>query len=206
MKTPGFWTNLIRSGAFVAVAGMFFGMSFILTSRITLQSGDERSGEPRRANTYVPAFREQSGWEMVMVFFASGSCPASAAPELPGLVEGAKLALSGEARRRGMGFAAVGSGIDPSVRDAVENLSRFGEFDELILGRGWTNSAALEFIFQNVKGEAAVPQIAVLRRRVEGAPGVRRSVSSVQLLARKVGPIELWAWANLGFPIPQPDT
>jgi len=171
-------------------------ISFIAAFVFATSRGESGTGEYRAQPS------DRSGVELLMVTFTSGSCSACAEPYLPPLLEEAKISIQEEARNRGLEFVAMGVGVDGSVGLGMENLARFGEFDEVVLGRSWTNSAALAYMFQDFPGEAAVPQVVVLQRSIDGAPGLRRSVSDARLLARKVGPQELRAWRQAGFPLP----
>ena len=61
---------------------------------------------------------------------------------------------------------ALGVSVDFAQEAGIGMLKRFGPFDEILVGRGWQNLAALRYVWGDLPGPAAVPQILVLDRKV----------------------------------------
>lgn len=133
-----------------------------------------------------------------MVLVASATCGACANPRLPKLVEAAARELARQSAVAALGFSTVGIAVDPSPEDGIDNLRRFGKFDQLIVGGGWESLGAFEYVWDRHPGQAAVPQILVAYRTVESVPTRILGVKST-VLARVVGLDELQAWARQGF-------
>ena len=65
-------------------------------------------------------------------------------------------------------------------------------------GRHWLNSGMLDYVWQDLPGIGATPQIAVVRRTVtrpsEANPTAPYSISDEELVTRKVGLLEIRWW------------
>ena len=156
---------------------------------------------------YVPAAAISPGIEMAMVFIGSSTCGPSNADALPGWIDDIKLQVREQARARGAAFAAVGIARDRSVADGIEHLRRFGSFDEVITGRGWLNTGMLRYVWEDLPGRAATPQVLVVERRIvdRSSPAAAEAVvADERILVRKVGLREIERWTTSGAPIPRP--
>jgi hypothetical protein len=162
--------------------------------------------EPGAKDAYRPAMRTLPGQELVFVYIGSSGCSPSNAEFLPAAVEALKLRVAGQARRNGRSFAAVGVARDWDVERGLGHLRKFGRFDEVTTGRNWMNSGVLHYVWEDLPGTAATPQILVVDRRLvdrnspEAAEGVIRDE---RLVVRKVGTEEIRRWLEHGAPMPQ---
>lgn len=89
-------------------------------------------------------------------------------------------------RLTGKGFATVGVSLDSDARDGVDFLERLGNFGEISSGRGWLNSASLDYVVRDLRGVLATPQLLVIERDMVVERTDMR-VSDDRVLARYVG-------------------
>jgi hypothetical protein len=91
------------------------------------------------------------------------------------------------------------------VEESLQHLAKFGPFDEVVVGRNWSNSAGVKFMSQEYPGPVATPQVLVIERTVQSPddahPLARRAYLSERLLLRKVCVEEIATWANAGSPV-----
>ena len=150
--------------------------------------------------SYTPTARTDSGSELVFVFVGSSSCSWSNRPELRDFVRTARLAVRDKSIAEDIGFAAVGVARDVVASKGIAHLAAFGEFDEIMAGRGWLNSGVLRYIYGDLPGPAATPQILVVERRVVVDQG-QRSVAGERVVARHAGLAEIRKWVDRGMPL-----
>lgn len=164
-----------------------------------------RPADPADAGRYGASGREPAGPELVMVYLGKSSCAASNHADLPADVEEIKRALAKKAAASGRGFVAVGVALDWSPRSGVEHLEKFGEFDEIAVGRSWGNSLALKYVWKDLPGVSATPQVVVVERTVRLPTTGQRAaeLGPERLVARKVGLGEIRRWLDAGTPIPE---
>lgn len=136
-----------------------------------------------------------TGTELLVVFVGSLNCGATRAPGLTEAMTTLRARIAREAALEGKEVVHVGVATDWSIQDGLRFLTHFGPFDEVVIGRNWLNSGAIRYIWHDFRGTPALPQILVLERPVQVDSTVI-SVGSERLLARKVGSIEIVAWAT----------
>ncbi len=153
------------------------------------------------SDPYLPDARTDSGEELVFILVGSSQCHWSNRPELRKLVRQAKLAIRDGARSRGLGFAAVGVARDVIASKGIEHLATFGDFDEIMAGRGWFNIGVMRYIFHDLPGPAATPQILIVERTVE-IRGKQRLILDERVLTRRVGLVEIREWVESGMVLP----
>jgi hypothetical protein len=140
------------------------------------------------------------GTEIVAVFLVTEDCPAGSTPGFDEELKRAIASLRSETRSTGRRFIYVGAGLSANTRRTREFMARFGPYDELVVGRGWLNSAAVYYMWRDIPGQARVPQLVILQRSIEVLPeGTRVSPDSV--LLRLSGVEAIRAWAAAGTPI-----
>lgn len=204
--------HLITSMVFVLCAGAG-ALLYQALPEIKLEWNRNGSILPWGSASSV-AYQPKAGFsqrEVSMVYVGSSRCLFSSPDSLATVVEAVKLSLARKAESLGYGFAAAGVSLDRSTTVGVEYLGQFGLFDELTVGRGWLNSAAMRYIWQDIPGMAATPQVLVTVRDFESVPvgdgdtpGVSRPplMRGERLLARKIGSLELKNWLAAGTPLP----
>jgi hypothetical protein len=180
---------------FVAFA-VTFAATYSKAISLPYLSHDTQSAD---ASVAVPV--GGSGPELVLVYIGAAACGPSNAPQLPGIVAKIREAVGQQAHRSGVGFRTIGIAKDPDARTGLGHLNKYGRFDEIAAGGGWLNTGALRYIFTDLPGVGATPQIAVVLRTVQrdgGAVGVRDE----RILLRKVGLSELTEWSSRGGDLP----
>jgi len=150
---------------------------------------------------YSPTPPAAPGEQVLLVFVGSSACRFSSVPELPDAVEDAKMKVAAEAKRRGTGYKTIGVSIDSDFRRGVDYLKRFGYFDEVTAGNGHYNSAFVKYVYEDLPGDAATPQILVIQRNVTEKDG-DVSVTSERLLRRLRGVAAIKEWARGGAALP----
>lgn len=150
-------------------------------------------------DTYIPDYEFRSGPEIVLVFIGASFCGAQREPGFPAVVERAKLAVAGHARQRRQQFRAHAVSLDWKPDDALDFLRHFGAFDEMSIGSNWLNDGAARYIWRDLPGQPAVPQIVLLQRHIETGGAV--SVQDEHVIRRIMGTEQIAAWVNSGAPI-----
>jgi len=191
--------SVLAAAAFVA-SWLAFSVGQLKPPRVSF------SWQPLGTRGYLPAEGVRPGPELAFVFVGSPTCTWSNVELLPELVETAKLVLRGRADSLGWSFAAIAVVKSTSTEGGSRYLDRFGRFDEITLGRGWTNIGLLKYVHGTFPGRAATPQVLVLRRNVEFGPP--RGITDEQVLIRRIGfkPIEDWVKLGVPLPLSSPDS
>ena len=79
-------------------------------------------------------------------------------------------------------------------------LEEFGPFNEILVGRGWLNTGAVRYIWEDIRGAAAIPQVVVTTRGVVSDRVIE--VGGEELVVRKAGARQIADWSSLAFPDP----
>lgn len=194
--------NRHRTLIVLPLTALLIGFSSTLAARL----GRETPEGPTIASRYTPAHKEVIGRtqlnEIVLVLLASESCGACGHDSLPNAIERAKLAVQANAQENDLSFAAIGIGVDRDPEIGATNLERFGLFDEIAAGRGWSGLGLLHYMWDRHPGQAGVPQVLVLRRTLVGFPDQISGLDSEVLLGRFVGLREIFEWERREFALP----
>jgi hypothetical protein len=145
------------------------------------------------------------GTELTFIWIASSKCASSNDDRLIGSYPSIIAELQRVASDRSMRLATLGVGIDNRPEASLQYFAKLGPFNELSVGRGWTNSSALKYLWGQFTGPPAVPQVLILERRLSDAGAIVRLVESQQLLLRLVGTRSIRRWIDLGMPVPTSD-
>lgn len=158
----------------------------------------------QRGGAYRPAGVTREGTELTLVYIGSSGCVPSNRKELPGALEQLKRRLRDRAANAGRGFSTVGIGRDWEVKAGLAHLGKFGAFDEVMAGRNWMNAGVRRYVWEEVPGEAATPQVLVLERVIGDVStrGIQYGVQGERLVVRKVGADEILQWTRQGAPLP----
>lgn len=153
---------------------------------------------------YVPTYESKEGKEIAFIYIGSSRCGWSNVDYLPDMVEELKLRTRDKAFDHDRSFTVVGISKDWSVANGVGHLEKYGMFDEIMTGRSWLNEGMLKYVWNEIPGVAATPQILVVERQVEGSKTENRNyrILDERLVARKVGVKEIRQWYDLGSPLP----
>lgn len=187
--------------------GLAFGLAFLTAaSGAPTKVKDWFVAHPEAA--YAPNPSLASGDQLVMLFFGKATCAWSSRKQLPAMIDRIKLGLAARAKGGGWAsFVAVGVSLDWSAGRGMDYLQRFGVFDEVVAGAGWTNSMAMKYFWGDAAGPAATPQVIVISRRFSSPvdsldDAAVFGVADERLVARKVGFFEIERWLEHGLPLP----
>lgn len=133
----------------------------------------------------VPLAPVSGGPELVFVYIGSSTCGPSNAPSLGPALERLRQMARNEAERRGVGFATIGIARDRSAAAGIDHLGQFGAWDEVLSGRGWLNTGIIKYVYEDLPGRAATPQVVIVERSVRRTPTV--AIESESVLLRSVG-------------------
>jgi len=134
-----------------------------------------------------------AGEELVFVFLGSSTCPGTRLPGVDSAVKTLMANYRGQAAAENKRFVAIGVSLDWQFQPGLDLLNRFGNFDEVMIGRSWLNSGIVKYVWDELPGYAAIPQIVLLTRTVSYDDGY--SVSNQQVLVRRTGADALKGWA-----------
>lgn len=158
----------------------------------------------QHGEAYRPAGVTREGTELTLVYIGSSGCVPSNRKDLPGALEQLKRRLRDRAGHADRGFSTVGIARDWEVQAGPGHLDKFGAFDEVMAGRNWMNAGVRRYVWEEIPGEAATPQVLVLERVVGDVTTseIQYGVQGERLVVRKVGADEILQWARQGAPLP----
>jgi len=187
-KSKGVSIGAVATGL---VLGLVFGLGRILPTPMIKITWEDRSSDD---SSFRPAAPTEGGEEVVLVYLGAASCGWSNIDGLPDAVRRIRdhwYALTrGEA---GTGFATVGIARDLNIDAGIEHLAKYGPFDEAVVGRGWLNVGFFKYVYGEMPGPAATPQVLVVERTVHRTGG-QTWISDERILRRFVGADEIMQW------------
>ena len=106
----------------------------------------------------------RTGDERLLVYVGSSTCDFSNVEEIPRLVNAIRerVRASAESRR----FVMVGIAKDQNVTAGLKHLAKVASFDEVMTGRSWANIGVLKYVYSDLRGVAATPEVVVVDRRL----------------------------------------
>lgn len=142
------------------------------------------------------AYQEIEGDETMIVFLVSPNCNACNNPKLPEAWDRVVRQVARDAESSGK-LTRTAVVLSATPRAGSEFVGRFGDFDELQLGRKWHNSGALKYVYSDFRGPAVVPQIIVLQRSIRKQPDGSPSISDERVIQRRYGLQEIFSWVGM---------
>ena len=149
---------------------------------------------------YKPSYELRSGREVVLVFLGASFCGAHRRPGFPQLVEDAKERVQRQALASGRQFRAHAVSLDWKTDAALDFLKGFGEFDEMSLGGNWVSDGAVRYVWRDMPGDPAVPQVILLERTIDVSKAATE-VKDERVLKRVLGTDEIEEWVRAGAPL-----
>jgi len=151
----------------------------------------------------VVAGRLAEGVETQVILLASPSCGTCQSAEFVDLMRSLLTTLEHREWGDTAHLSKVFVGLGSVVEEQLALAHRYGRFDELVLGHGWSNMGAMRYIWQDMPSEGATPNLVVTRRTLaynEHTRGIAPTDEVV--LARLIGIDEIRRWASNGSPLP----
>ncbi len=157
-----------------------------LASRPFLDPRIDRIGN---SGAFVPRLTPvgKEGSEILVVLIGSSRCAASRQPVLVAAMKALRERIVGVAAKNGMQVAFVGVALDDNLSTGLKWLVSVGPFDEIGVGRNWLNSYMIHLVHRDLPGDAAIPQLIVIRRAVSSTRAGTVLVGSDDIVAREVG-------------------
>lgn len=169
----------------------------ILAALVT-QIFEHLSAPPPALSTFIRP--DRSGDEIVAVFLVTRNCPAAQSGEFRSALSEALSSVREAARVKGVRSHFVGVMLSPNTAANRKFIVELAAFDEIHVGPGWLGFGAITYFWRDLPGLASVPQLVLLRRRIEvGAEGI--SVSPDSILFRLDDADAISRWAQAGAPI-----
>ena len=127
---------------------------------------------------------------------------------LPLRIDRIKVLLQAKAAAQDRSFVTIGIAEDWSVKNGLGHLSKFGDFDEIMAGRGWLNEGIMKYVWKGSYGEPATPQVIVIDRfiTVASSENLRYDMRDEELVVRKAGIDAIQRWLEMGTPLPRLST
>ena len=169
----------------LVAVGCYLGAYFLFSAWQVRPSSRHPFDQVQNVTVVPPTSGSQE--EDVLVLVVSAFCGASKDSRLPsawrGVVEGEAKVASGDGRA----LRVVGVAVANPAGVGVSFLEDFGPFDEVTSGRGWESMGAMMFLFRDLVGPSAVPQVIKLRRTVTRRAVGGPQIAGVRVLSRWVG-------------------
>lgn len=137
--------------------------------------------------------------EMQLVVIGSLTCHGADSPEFQTAVRKLQARARAEAEVTSVAVTVVGVGLDWAPSDGLKFFKRFGPFDMLLIGGNWLNEGAVKYIWRDLPGEPSVPQVLLVKRRIE--VGGRMVVDSETVVWRLIGSDVVEQRANDSTPL-----
>ncbi len=150
--------------------------------------------------TYSPTFMLTEGKELIAVYFGATTCVPCHDPDLKRNIKRTKPLLKRNAEAAGYTFSVTGAALDWSVKEGIEFLEEVGPFDEVIVGKTWSNLAAVDYMWADTASFTALPQVVLIEREVINTAN-RMVFSPNVIMARYVGAKTVADWVDAGAPL-----
>jgi hypothetical protein len=190
------WLVRVGTAVWLVLGVVLLGAALRAPGGRTQPAAPPRQASESAVRTYVPDFEFRKGREIVLVLVGAAFCGAQREPGFPQAVEDAKLRVQAQAKTRGAQFRAVAVSLDWKTDEALAFLQGFGAFDELLVGSNWLSDGARRYIWRDLPGPAAVPQVLVVEREIETEPEVQ--VRSERVIKRIAGAAPVMEWVKAG--------
>lgn len=154
------------------------------------------------AVTSVSAAPSGTTSEVHLVYVGSSTCGSSNVDELVGWLRDVEDRVANQAEEGGYAFTTTGIAKDRIVANGLNHLQKYQSFDQVATGRGWMGMGSLKYVFGELPGPGATPQIVVVRQNARRPPDGPYAMSAEEVIVRKVGLREIEAWVDMGAPIP----
>ena len=139
--------------------------------------------------------------EYVVYFISASFCIANQLPGFRHAVAELAPAVRRQAERSFRRVSLAGVSIDLRPDTGAAYLQRLGEWDEIVAGRNWMNSAVTRYVWQNAYGPPTIPQVIVVRHLVTRSPRAIR-VGEEEKVFAATGHEAIEQWVARGTPIP----
>lgn len=199
---------IIAGGVLASAAALGVGLQAYERSpvpRLAIEAyprvSEDRASERRRAI----AIEGRPEHELVLVYVGSPFCAFCRTETVKAAVATADSTIAASVAGYDIGYHRIGVTTNVDPVDGWRHLNGTLQFDEVMVGRGWANSGALRYLWQEHPGQAATPTLLLVRRRMTtpygetGAQGAY-GIEDEEVLQRIVGMNEARDWAERRLP------
>jgi hypothetical protein len=151
------------------------------------------------AQSYGPSYADPHGTQLVAVYLGAASCGPCRLPATRAAIDSIKVHLAQRARLRGQQFRAVIVSMDWEPDSGLAVARESGGWDEMILGRNWSNLGAEHYIWADTATAPSLPQIIVYEQEITMT--ARVVFGPRRVLRRVHGADALVRWASQGAPL-----
>jgi hypothetical protein len=135
--------------------------------------------------------------ELVVVYLGATSCGPCLQESTKVTVRDVLAKAEERAAERSLSMQAVGAAFDDDIESGLGLLRSTAEFDQVLLGGGWSNAAAVEFIWSDGEVLAAIPHIVILTRSLDKRAQAREPASK-SILVQLQGERQMRQWLDEG--------
>ena len=157
------------------------------------------AGRSVQAQTYTPSYDFPHRTQVVAVYLGASFCVACVQPEFKQAMTQMAPELKQVADRSGRDFATIGVSLDWDVDSGIAFLKPVTQYDEIVVGSNWINSAVARLIWADSSTTPSLPQVVLIERQVDA--GARVSIKE-RVIGRYVGGDEIQRWIRQGTPLP----
>lgn len=154
----------------------------------------------------APTPIQESSWEgeeIQAILLASPTCRVCQATEFRRIMASSLADLSARNWGEGRRFSKVFVGLGHDVDEGLALAESISDFDELIVGHGWLNLGAIQYLWGGLPSEASTPNLAITRRRIEFDENTGRLLpENEELIIRLLGLGEIRRWVANGAVVP----
>lgn len=181
-----------RTSHWVAIATVSVASVGLIATALHRASWTNGQQDPP---AFGAGYAARAGDEVLFVFIGGSFCAGSKYVGLRESVGRLERALRVQAETSGKLFTTIGVALDDSTELGAHFLHEFGEFDEIVVGHNWLNSAVVKYVWRDIPGDAALPQVLLLERHLDHQSDAI-TVGPERLLARTLGADRIMLWAD----------
>lgn len=138
--------------------------------------------------------------ELVVVLISAGFCSANSVAGFNEAVGAIRELLQTQVNDQPTVVTRmIGISLDTDARTGSEYLLGLAQFDEIIAGGNWLNTATEKFLWTDTPEDVNIPQIVILQRSIRWS-GAFPDLGTELVLKRIVGPGEIIEWVSRGAP------
>lgn len=141
------------------------------------------------------------GDEYVVYFISSTFCIANREPRFHEAVREMMGSVRARAEAESRTVALAGVSVDVSAAEGIRYLSDFGEFDEIVSGSNWLNTAMVHLVWRGEMGPPTIPQVIVVRRQIDRSDRTTLRMGPDEPVMQVVGTDAFQAWVAAGTPL-----
>ncbi len=158
---------------------------FIPRPRIPRATNESRQVKARQALV------QHGGDELVLIYVGSSNCAFSVRASLHEALQQFSRRVAERAEAQGLAFRSVGVTTDWDINEGWKHLRTVMAFDEVVVGMNWINTGLIRYLWEDLPGPPATPQVLLTRRTIVSPPSADSvagyHIANERVIARFVG-------------------